>query len=158
VTLVNPKLKCPSPLRVIYTHIIELYSFAATSSIIKMPLTEDTNPCRYRIRAYHPGEITINDEVFTRSIILTPESLIRDWGPQSLADLTAEYLEKILELKPEIILLGTGKKFIMPQAALLAPIYERKLNVECMDTGAACRTFIALSSEARNVAAALLIE
>ena len=123
-----------------------------------MPLTEDTNKCRYQIRAYRPGEITINEAVYTKSLILTSESLICDWGPQTLAELTAQHLEKILELQPEIILLGTGGEFIMPPTALLAPIYERKLSVDCMDTGAACRTFIALSSEGRNVAAALLIK
>ena len=123
-----------------------------------MQLTEDTNHCQYQIQAYHPGKITINDVLYTKSLILTPDVLISDWGPQSLADLSAHHLEKILELKPEIILLGTGKKFKMPPAALLAPIYKRQQSVECMDTGAACRTFIALSSEGRRVAAGLLIE
>ena len=145
--------------------------------IHNMQLTEDTNNCSYQIRAYQPGEITISHKasrsdstpqssihnpqsykVYTKSLILTADTLITDWEPQSLAELMAQHLEKILDLKPEIILLGTGEKFVMPPTALLAPIYERGLSVECMNTGAACRTFIALSSEGRNIAAGLLIK
>jgi len=123
-----------------------------------MQLTEDTNNVQYQIRAYEPGKITINDEVYTQSLIITPTSLITHWEPQSLEELTAQHLEEILALKPEIILLGTGQQFRMPATSLLAPIYAHRRNVESMNTGAACRTFIALSSEGRNVAAALLIK
>lgn len=122
-----------------------------------MILTEDTSSGDYRIRAYQPGAITVNDQIYTRSLIITAHHLIADWPPQSLAELKPEHLHKILALKPEIVILGTGKRFILPPPAQLAPLYQAGLGVECMDTGAACRTFTALIGERAGVVAALLI-
>jgi uncharacterized protein len=122
-----------------------------------MILTEDTSSSEYQIRAYKPGAITVNDKTYTKSLIISAHDLILDWPPQSLAELHAEDLNKILALKPEIVILGTGKRFTLPPQAQLAPLYQARLGVECMDTGAACRTYTALMSEGRRVIAALLI-
>jgi len=123
-----------------------------------MQLTEDQNDSQYQIQAYEPGTITINQQHYKKSLILTPQVLISDWAPQSLSELTDQHLEQILALKPDLILLGTGETFKMPPTRLLAPLYQAGYGAECMDTCAACRSFIALSSEGRKVAAALLIK
>lgn len=123
-----------------------------------MLITEDKSDARYQIRAYEPGKVTVNQTHYTNSIIISPDNLITDWAPQSLTELAPEHLEPILKLKPSIVILGTGQQFLMPKAALLAPLYTQKLGVESMDTGAACRTYTALMAEGRNVVAALLIE
>jgi len=115
-----------------------------------MQITEDTNHGRYQILAYKLGKITINDKTYTRSLIITTQTLIDDWGPKTVEDITQAHIDRILTLEPEIILLGTGEHFKIPPTELR--------QFDSMDTGAACRTFIALSSEGRNVAAALLIE
>lgn len=122
-----------------------------------MALTEDTNNSAYQIRAYEPGKITVNQDTYTQSLIIAPDQLILDWAPQSLAELQAAHFNKILALKPEIVILGTGKRFIMPPPSQLAPLYQQHLGVECMDTGAACRTYTALIAEGRRIVAALLI-
>jgi uncharacterized protein len=124
---------------------------------ILMILSEDSNTSNYIIKGYKPGLITINSESYSESIIVNSQQLIK-WPPSSLDDLLAEHLEHIIALKPEIILLGTGIHFKMPPAEQLEPIYRHGMGVECMDTGAACRTFSVLSSEGRNVIAALLID
>lgn len=123
-----------------------------------MILTEDVGSGDYRICAYEPGVITINEIAYTKSLIITPNKLITDWPPQSLAEVNDAHLQAIAALHPGIVILGTGIQFIMPPAAKLATLYQQQLGVECMDTGAACRTYTALMSEGRNVAAALLIE
>lgn len=117
--------------------------------IILMQITEDTNDSSYQIRAYKPGEVTINDKKYTKSLVVSNDTLIETWGPKTIEDITQEHIDRILALKPEIILLGTGEKFIIPPDTLR--------QFECMNTAAACRTFIALTSEGRKVAAALLI-
>lgn len=123
-----------------------------------MILTEDTGIGDYHIRAYKPGAVTVNDTVYNKSLIVSAYALIPDWAPQSLDELKDEHLKPILEIKPEIVLLGTGVTFKMPPPKQIAPLYQRKLGVECMDTGAACRTYAALMSEGRKVVAALLIK
>lgn len=44
--------------------------------------------------------------------------------------------------------------FLLPP--LMQALKKRGLSVECMDTGAACRTYNVLMAEGRRVAAALL--
>ena len=63
----------------------------------------------------------------------------------------------MVELAPEIVLLGTGAQFRFPEPALLAPLYKAGIGVEVMDTPAACRTYNILLGEGRNVVAALLV-
>jgi len=122
-----------------------------------MILTQDTNEASFQIRAYQPGSITVNDSVYRHSLIISANQLIPDWPPQSLPELKPEHWASVLKLNPEVILLGTGQTFKLPHPSVLAPIYQQKIGVESMDTGAACRTFMALSAEGRRVAAALLI-
>ena len=123
-----------------------------------MILTQHIDGAHYQIRAYEPGAITVNETVYHRSLIVSADTLITDWPPSSLHALDSGHFAPLLALKPEIVILGTGLHFIMPPAKQLAPLYHGKYGVECMDTGAACRTYTALVSEGRNVVAALLIK
>ncbi|MDP2247911.1 MAG: Mth938-like domain-containing protein, partial [Nitrosomonadales bacterium] len=70
--------------------------------------------------------------------------------------LTVEHFEKIAELKPEVVLLGTGNKHRFIHPRLTAPLTALGISVECMDTAAACRTYNILMAEGRHVAAALI--
>lgn len=123
-----------------------------------MEISEDHCDSAYIIRAYEPGQITINEDHYDSSLIVNANRLISDWPPHTTDDLEQSHWQPLLELKPELVIIGSGTQFKLLPAALLAPLYEHKISVECMDTGAACRTFMALVSEGRNVAAALLIK
>lgn len=123
-----------------------------------MELQEDTSAGRYKIQAYKPGEITINAKTYTQSLIVSAEQLIGDWAPQSLQALDDTCWSDVLAIAPEIVLVGTGLTFSFPSPQTLRPLYEAHIGVESMDTGAACRTFMALLSEGRHVVAALLIK
>lgn len=123
-----------------------------------MLMTEDSGIGDYHIRAYDSNSVTINETKYTRSVIVSPYKLITDWQPQSLDDLKVEHLTAVLALKPEIVILGTGKKFILPSKNQLTPFHQKRIGIEYMDTGAACRTYTALMSEGRKVVAALLID
>lgn len=122
-----------------------------------MKLDLDSRAPGYLIRAYERGRITVNEEVLTRSFVLTPERLLRDWPPQSAAELAAEHFELVAALEPEVVLLGSGARLRWPAAAVIAPLTRRSIAVEVMDTGAACRSYSILQSEQRRVAAALLM-
>lgn len=122
-----------------------------------MIISEDQGSGSYRVQAYEPGIVRINNHNYQHSVIVTKDALLTDWPPQCLAELQAEHLQVILQLQPEIVLLGSGKRFILPNTELLADLYNQQIGVECMDTAAACRTFTALMAEDRNVVAALLI-
>ena len=109
------------------------------------------------IRTYAPGHIDVNQEAYTRSLIVLPGRVIPDWPPQAFSDLTAAHFEALAALAPEIVVLGTGQRQRFPGADILAPLIKAGIGWEVMDSGAACRTYNILMSEGRNVAAALLM-
>lgn len=117
----------------------------------------DSNESSYQIRAYQPGSIRINAITYSRSLIVTPEQLIENWAPQTVAEVTAESFQPILELKPDVLLIGTGDKLVFLKPAIYGELINQAIGVEIMDTRAACRTFNALAAENRRVAAALVI-
>jgi uncharacterized protein len=112
---------------------------------------------RYRITGYGAGQVTVNQEVLTRSLVVTPSDLVRDWPPRSCAEIGADHWEPVLALRPEIVIIGSGPRQQFPSGAVLAPLYAAGIGVEVMDTRAACRTFNILVGEGRRVAAALLV-
>ena len=71
------------------------------------------------IRAYGDGEITINDKIIAESVVITPDT-IELWAPRSVTELTAEHMQQLGNLQPEIIILGTGPALQFPAPALLA--------------------------------------
>ena len=108
------------------------------------------------IRGYGDGVIIIGNRQFARSLILTRDSLVADWRPQHVAELLQDDFAPILELRPEVLVLGTGNTLQFPSPALTARLLQTGIGVEIMDTAAACRTYNILLSEQRNVVAALL--
>jgi uncharacterized protein len=122
-----------------------------------MELNLDTGEGRYQIRAYTKNFIQINEQKIRHSLIVTPDKLIDPWPPQSVSDLTAEDLQIITNLQPSIVLLGSGEKLVFPHPQLLTIFYQKKIGIEVMNNGAACRTYTVLMSEGRKVAAAILL-
>ena len=106
---------------------------------------------------YGEGYVEVNGKRYPSSLVVSADRLVADWPLASFDEVTADHLAAILELKPEILLLGTGRTFAFPDRARLRPLYEAKLGVEVMDTPAACRTYNILLGEGRHVVAALVV-
>ena len=122
-----------------------------------MPLILDENNAAYQIRAYTPGQIQVNQDIYTRSLIISSEKLFENWPPQHISQLEPEHFHIISELHPAIFILGTGEKLIFPKIELYGQLLNQGIGVEIMDTSAACRTYNILALEGRNVAALLII-
>lgn len=108
------------------------------------------------IRSAGPDGIRVVDTLYRNSLVLSAGALREDWTVESLSDLTVEKLEPVFELKPEVVLLGTGSRQAFPSPEIMMAFYSRGIGLESMTTEAACRTFNVLVSENRNVAAALI--
>jgi uncharacterized protein len=121
-----------------------------------MKLHLETGGARYQITAYRTGEVTVNGQALTGSIVVSDSELIRDWPPRRLEEIEASHLEAILRLQPELVILGSGPHQRFPEPTRLVPLLAAGIGVEVMDTGAACRTFNILVAEGRRVVAALL--
>jgi uncharacterized protein len=120
-------------------------------------LNLDDNPAKYYIQAFKPGTFQINQQLYHTSIIISANELIDAWPPQQINELKSEHLITIASSKPTILLIGTGAKLQFPAIETYGELINLGIGVEIMDTAAACRTFNALTSEQRNVIAALII-
>ncbi|MFO1258728.1 MAG: Mth938-like domain-containing protein [Gammaproteobacteria bacterium] len=121
-----------------------------------MQVNDDTAPQRYQIRSYQPGRILINEIWHTSPVMIHENQLISPWPVSPVATLTVNHLI-LLDEPLDIILLGTGEKFINCDPLLRHACYERKIALEAMDTRSACGTYLILTSENRRVAAALFL-
>ena len=108
------------------------------------------------IRAYRDGEILVNDQTISRSVVITPDS-IQDWDPCSVEELTQQHFTQLGALQPEIVILGTGSRLSFPPHPLCIQLQTQGIGMEIMTTDAACRTFNVLLAEDRRVVAALII-
>lgn len=100
--------------------------------------------------------IRVVDQICTGSIIVSASRLITDWPVTDPAEITAEHIGQILDLEPEIVLIGTGKRQVFLEPVMLMLFYQQPVGVEVMSTRAACDTFNILVSEGRNVVAGLM--
>lgn len=100
--------------------------------------------------------IRVVEQDYEGSVIISSEHLIDDWPITSFAALEAEHLDPVFDLKPEIVIIGTGKRQAFLSPELMMAFYRRGIGVEAMNTAAAARTFNVLVSEERNVAAILM--
>ena len=112
---------------------------------------------RNAFTGYGEGYVEVSGKRFQTSLVVSRDRLIVDWPARSVESLSADHIAAIVELKPEIVLIGTGAQFQFPEAQLLAPLQKAGIGVEVMDTHAACRTYNILLGEGRNVAAALIL-
>jgi len=108
------------------------------------------------ITAYGPGFIEVNAQRIEHALLLMPEQPFATWAPARFEDLVAAHFDAVLAAEPEVVLLGTGARQRFADPRLTAALIARRIGVETMDTGAACRTYNILMTEGRKVLAALL--
>jgi len=113
---------------------------------------------RLCVTGYGRGYITVGEQRIRSTFILTPDRIDTDPGVDSILALAPGALPILATVKPEILLIGTGRAQQMPSPAFIAHLAARRIGVEYMDTFAACRTFNILAAEQRRVAALLFIE
>ncbi len=122
-----------------------------------MDLTPLVPAGRQMIDSYGEGRFTVSGIVHVGSILIFPERTLA-WQVGALAELDFESFGPILAARQilEVVLLGCGARLRDVPRALRQELRQSGLNVEFMDTGAACRTYNVLAAEDRRVAAALI--
>jgi uncharacterized protein len=120
-----------------------------------MRLSLDSDPRINLVRRYDAGVIVIGEQRICRPCIVTPQQLLLDWSASSIGELSEAQLEPLWALRADIALLGAGERQEFPGAGIRAAFRARGIALECMNLGAACRTYNILASEARRVLAGL---
>jgi uncharacterized protein len=123
-----------------------------------MKFSEDNPGEGFVITAYDGGSVRIAGNDYTSSLILCADRLIEDWPLACIDDLCEQHFAAIVELEPELVLLGTGNRLVFPPVQVYASLIQRNIGIEIMNTPAACRTYNVLMAEGRKVTAGLIID
>jgi uncharacterized protein len=132
-------------------------SFTEFEYLNGMRFTQDQSSNVNVVRGYAEGELRINADTYHDTLIVSAGALRQEPDLHSVDELKPEHAARLLELKPELVLLGTGPRQIFPAPAFGARFLQAGIGFEVMDTGAACRTFNVLVSEQRAVVALLML-
>jgi len=145
-----------------------------------MQISQDLDVFSYTIRAYDTDSVSINlpispeqlaqsrvdptveapklkQERLDKSFIISAKYLARDWPIKSINDLSEINIEAFAEQRPELVIIGTGKRAEWPPISLFKPLINQGIGFEIMDTAAACRTYNILNFEDRHVIAGLIL-
>jgi len=106
--------------------------------------------------AHAHDHVIVSGERFDHSIVVLAEAVREDWAVASFDELSEAHFTYFMDLKPDVLLLGTGPKQRFPHPRLYRALTDAGIGVECMDTPAACRTYNILVAEDRRVIAAIL--
>jgi uncharacterized protein len=115
------------------------------------------SPLVAAVRKVTDTELLIGDQTWSKPVALTAAGVLEDWVPAPIETLCVDELAALLETGPELIIVGTGKKQLLPNRELMFAMARLGVGLEMMDTPAAARTFNVLIGEDRSVAAALYV-
>ena len=107
------------------------------------------------IQSYSSGQFRVSGKIYKQSILVAPHHCA-DWQRDGV--LSLDDFQPLIDVRDsiDVVLVGTGAKTVFLTPDVKRALREAGLHVECMDTGAACRTYNVLMAEARRVVAALM--
>jgi uncharacterized protein len=120
-------------------------------------LTEHPNEHQFFLRRADAKSVTVIDRTLDKSFIVAPNQIVEDFPYVASNTLDKTAVDKILALKPEVVLLGTGARANFPPQHVLAEFLKRGIGLETMDNAAAARTFNVLVGEGREAVAVFLL-
>ena len=110
------------------------------------------------ITRQEPGRVWVGSTPYSHSVLVPWRGEVLPWHAASMAELTEDHFQRIVALRPEVVIFGSGSRLRFAPAALMKALFAQRIGIETMDTAAACRTHNVLVAEGRSVLAALLIE
>lgn len=110
------------------------------------------------IQSYGPDWVSVQSEKIRHSVILSSQGQRVDWSCSRFEDLNEAHFAQLANFDAELIIFGSGKRIRFPHPAWLQALMVKRVGLETMDTGAACRTYNILAGEGRRVVVALLLE
>ena len=115
-------------------------------------------PSKNTIRSYTSEHVTIDTHKFTQSVIIGKDTIVNKWPVYSLQELNETSLAPLLNLKPEIIIIGHQQSNAYLPITVIEYLSRLRIGIECMSLGAACRTFNLLLDEQRKVVVGIIFE
>ena len=115
-----------------------------------MKLHSDTPLGINTITGYGKDYIEVNRVPYRHAVLVGPSGAVGQWEASSFAALEPSHFAQIADLKPELVIFGSGAVQRFPRPDLLRALINAKIGFEIMDTQAACRTYNILVGEGRQ--------
>jgi uncharacterized protein len=122
-----------------------------------MQLTLERPDYDFFLRGADGASALVNERKLQRSFIMSPRTLIEDWPVTDVTALAPGDLQPLLELEPELVLLGGGATQAFPPPATMAACLSRGIGLETMTNAAAARTVNVLAREGTRVGAGFVL-
>lgn len=104
-------------------------------------------------RGYGEDYLAIGSTRYRQGLGIHQHTIQSPWGPDEVRQLDTSHLQHVLESPPEVLILGTGRRTLFPDANILETLAEKHIGFECMDSRAAARTYNILIGEGRRTSA-----
>ena len=105
------------------------------------------------VTGHGPGWVRVGMTEYRENLVLTAEAVTPGWAPGGFDALGEGDFARLLDARPDVVLLGTGRTIRFPHPRLTARSPPRASDSRSWTRAAACRTFNILSAEGRRVAA-----
>lgn len=118
---------------------------------------ENTGSSRI-VTAIDDSTVTISGAVHTHSLIVMPDMDPVLWPIHSFDELTLQNLIELGEYRPDIVVLGTGRKTRFLRQEQTFSLLEKGILIESIDNRAACGAYNLMAGEGRHALLALIME
>jgi uncharacterized protein len=109
------------------------------------------------ITRYDVDNLRVNADLHTASVLVPWVGEATPWNVASVDELTPAHFESLLAFDPEVVIFGSGPRLKFVSPSLYRSLIDKRIGVETMDSGAACRTYTVLANEGRRVVAAIML-
>ncbi|MFJ1267533.1 Mth938-like domain-containing protein [Legionella lytica] len=110
------------------------------------------------VQAYSENQVQINSITYERSLIVSQKEVISDLEIHDIQAIDEEYLQQLLQLNPEVVIIGHEQTGKFPPMSIISTLSQHRVGIECMSIGAASRTYNVLLSEQRAVVAGFIFK
>lgn len=111
---------------------------------------------QHAVQAYSDNKIQINSIIYENSLIVSKKEIISDLTINNIQQIDEQYLNLLLQFKPEIIIIGHNELGKFPSLTIISQLSQMGIGLESMSIGAACRTYNVLLGEHREVVAGFI--
>lgn len=110
-----------------------------------------------QVTSFDGSALKIGNITYSQNIILTNDN-VRYININSIHDIDEKFILDIIDIRPDIVIFGTGNKIQYPKQNLLNMLQQNNIGFEIMAIAPLCRTYNFLLSEERKVVAVVIFD
>ncbi|WP_265658907.1 Mth938-like domain-containing protein [Francisella philomiragia] len=122
-----------------------------------MTLQEEKIQAPVFFKEYIDGRIILNIGEYNQPLILSSTEVLEYQDEISdINSVNKSHLDLVLSTSPEIIIIGTGKKQLLPPIEIINELAKAGRSVDFMASDTACKTYNLLVNENRSVSCIII--